>query len=132
MPIFGKDASQAGVNRRTFLGAAIAAPVVITRPAFAQEYPNRPIRMIVPFPPGGSTDAAGRLLAADMAVTLNQNIIIENKPGAGGNIGIDVVAKSAPDGYTVGVSGTGSTVLGHLMGPVPNYKVEDLAYIGHI
>lgn len=88
--------------------------------------------MIVPFTPAGSTDAAGRILAREMEITLGQNIIVENRPGAGGNIGIDAVAKSAPDGYTIGVSGTGSTILGHLMGPVPNYKVGDLAYIGHI
>ena len=120
------------LNRRHFLGGIGAAAFVVPRQALAQAYPSRPIKMIVPFTPAGSTDAAGRILAREMEVTLGQNIVVENKPGAGGNIGIDAVAKSPPDGYTIGVSGTGSTILGHLMGPQPNYKVEDLAYIGHI
>lgn len=77
--------------------------------AGAQEYPNRPLRMIVPFPPGGSADTVGRLLAQEAAKGLAQPITIENRPGAGGNVGAEAVAKAPPDGYTI-LFGIGSVV----------------------
>lgn len=67
----------------------------------AQTYPDRPLRLIVPFPPGGATDVVGRGLSAKLSLTWKHQLIVENKPGAGGNIGADLVAKSAPDGYTL-------------------------------
>ena len=69
--------------------------------ALAQTYPAKPVRMVVPFPPGGSLDHAGRLIAQRLTDAWGQSVIVENKPGAGGNIGADFVAKSAPDGYTI-------------------------------
>ncbi len=68
--------------------------------AFAQ-YPNKPIKMIVPYPPGGATDVIGRVLAQRLSTALGQQVVIDNRGGAGGNIGADAVAKSAPDGYTL-------------------------------
>ena len=69
--------------------------------ALSQTYPNQPLKLIVPFSPGGGTDTFARVVSAGMQSSLEQNIIVENKPGAGGNIGADLVAKSKPDGYTL-------------------------------
>jgi len=70
-------------------------------PALAQRYPNKPIRIIVPFAAGGSVDALARVVGQQLSETFSQPIVVENRPGAGGNIGSDVVAKAAPDGYTI-------------------------------
>ena len=70
-------------------------------PALAQRYPNKPIRIIVPFAAGGSVDALARVIGQQLSETFGQPIVVENRPGAGGNIGSDVVAKAAPDGYTI-------------------------------
>jgi tripartite-type tricarboxylate transporter receptor subunit TctC len=78
------------------LVAALCAP-----PVQAQDYPNKPIRMIVPYPPAGGTDIVARTLAEPLAAALGQPIIIDNRGGAAGNIGTDLAAKSAPDGYTI-------------------------------
>ena len=70
-------------------------------PLIAQGYPTRPVKLVVPFPPGGSLDFTGRLIAQRLTEMWGQSVVVENKPGAGGNIGADFVAKSAPDGYTI-------------------------------
>jgi len=94
------------ISRRALLQGAAALAVT---PAFAQSaWPDRNIRLIVPYPAGGSTDVLFRILAERMKEKLGQSIVVENRPGASGNTGIDAVAKSAPDGYTIG----GATV-GH-------------------
>ena len=91
---------------RSFLCALIAiAPGL---PTFAQDYPNRPIKLIVGFAPGGSTDIVGRVVAQRLSERLGQPVVVENKAGAGGTIGADVTAKSSPDGYTLTL-GTTST-----------------------
>ncbi len=90
------------MNRLSFsvLLAAMAASAV-TLPARAQEFPNRAVQMIVPYAAGGSADVLGRVIAQEMAKSLGQNIVVELKPGAGGNLGAEQVAKNArPDGYT--------------------------------
>ena len=105
-------------------GASIVAGVLIASalPAFAQsQFPNKPIRMIVPQAPGSATDTIARLVAAEMGNQLNQNIIIENKPGAAFTIGLDIVAKAPADGYTIGIGPVGALAIS------PN-MVERLPY----
>jgi tripartite-type tricarboxylate transporter receptor subunit TctC len=91
--------------RRASFAVAIAVSAAVTplagSVAHAQSYPSKPVRMIVPFPPGGSLDIAGRLIAQKLTDAWGQSVVVENKPGAGGNIGADFVAKSPPDGYTI-------------------------------
>jgi tripartite-type tricarboxylate transporter receptor subunit TctC len=109
-------------TRREFLSqcAGTALALATHQAALAQSpWPNRPIRLIIPFPPGGATDIIGRALANRLSTTLSQQVVIENKPGAGGVIGADMVAKSAPDGYTI-LLGTSST---HSVGPALNPKM---------
>lgn len=94
------------------LFAAIAATLAIAQPAVADaSYPSKPIRLVVPFAPGGSTDVVARIIGAELKNELGQTVIIDNKPGAGGNIGGDAVAKAAPDGYTVLIAAAGPTVI---------------------
>src|SRR5258705_6206236 len=92
--------------RRQFLClAAIAAALpVISRVAGAQTYPTRPVRIIVPFPAGGSTDIGARIIGEYLSRVFDRQVYVENRSGAGGNIGIEAAAKSLPDGYTLLVS----------------------------
>ena len=83
--------------RRAFLVLAVACVL----PVAAQDYPIKPIRLVVPFPPAGGTDTLSRSLAQSMTANTKWIIVVDNKPGAGGNIGLDATAKSAPDGYTI-------------------------------
>jgi tripartite-type tricarboxylate transporter receptor subunit TctC len=81
--------------------AALAAIFILSASAFGQAYPSKPVRMIVPFPAGGPADLVARLLSAKLAEPWGQPLVIENRGGAGGNIGTAVVARAAPDGYTI-------------------------------
>jgi tripartite-type tricarboxylate transporter receptor subunit TctC len=80
--------------------ASLVALLCLASPAFAQDYPSRPIRLIVPYPPGGGTDVIARIVQPRLAESLGQPIVIENRGGAGGAVGTELAAKSAPDGYT--------------------------------
>jgi len=92
-----------------------------------QAYPNKPVRLIVPFAPGGSTDVLARLLSEELRAELGQPVIVENKPGAGGNIGGDLVAKAPADGYTVLVAAAGPTVVNpSLYAKMPYSPAKDL------
>ena len=81
--------------------AAIALAALLPMAAFAQDYPTHPIAMIVPFPPGGVADITGRPLADAMTRLLKQSVIVENRAGAGGGVGMQYVARARPDGYTI-------------------------------
>jgi tripartite-type tricarboxylate transporter receptor subunit TctC len=99
--------------RRRFLHltAAAAALPALSRPAFAQAYPSKPITIVVPFAAGGSTDVIGRIMAERMRVTLGQTLIVENATGAGGTIGVARAVRAAPDGYTISLGQNGSHVI---------------------
>jgi len=99
----------------------------------AKDYPNRPITLVVPFAPGGSTTIVARIVADRLADALGQQIIVDNRPGAGGTIGTRQVAKSAPDGYTIVLGYTGTLAIGPSLFPNVGYDVrKDFAPIGRI
>src|SRR5256886_14488302 len=83
------------------LTAVFAASSAVTHNVQAQVYPNRPSRLIAPFPAGGGTDSAARIIAAGLSDLLGQQVMVDNRPGAGSNIGAEAAARSAPDGYTL-------------------------------
>ena len=98
------------LNRRNFVGltaAAVAAPSILASRARAADWPTKPVRIVVPFTPGGSTDITARLVGNRLQEVWGQSVVIENKPGAGGNIASDMVAHSDPDGYTIFIVGPG-------------------------
>jgi tripartite-type tricarboxylate transporter receptor subunit TctC len=102
-------------------------------PAAAQDYPNRPIRMVVAFAPGGATDFMARLIADKAKGPLGQNIVVENKPGANGAIGADYVSKSEPDGYTLFFSTAGAiTINPSMRADLPYDPVKDFAAVAPI
>jgi len=101
------------LTRRHFLQIAAAASAAIVLPsrAFAAGYPDRPIRLVVPSAPGGSPDAICRILGEALGRGLNQVVIIDNKPGASGNIGMSDISRAAPDGYTIGYANVGTLAI---------------------
>src|SRR6185295_2529015 len=100
--------------------------------AQAQTFPSRPLTLIVPFPPGGSTDSAARIMAERMRETLGQPVIIENVGGAGGSIGVGRLARSAPDGYTIDIGQWDTHVANGVVYPL-NYDMQkDFEYVGLI
>jgi tripartite-type tricarboxylate transporter receptor subunit TctC len=106
-----------------WLGAALAQ----------QSYPTKPIRFIVTFPPGGSSDLIARALAPALSDRLRQQVLVENKPGAGGNIGMDLVAKAAPDGYTMGLGAAGALAANVSLYPkMPYDPVKDFAPVSNV
>jgi tripartite-type tricarboxylate transporter receptor subunit TctC len=104
--------------------------LVLIDVAHAQTWPSKPIRFIVSFPPGGSADLIARSIAPRMSEKLGQPVVVENRPGAGGNIGVDAVAKSAPDGHTVGLAAAGALSVNQSLYPsMPFDPQKDLAPI---
>jgi len=104
-------------------------------PAAAQDYPNRPITLVVPFPPGGSTTIVARIVADKLAESLGQQIVVDNRGGAGGTIGTKAVSRSAPDGYTIVLGYTGTLAIGPTLYPSAGYDprkdFEPIGLIGH-
>jgi tripartite-type tricarboxylate transporter receptor subunit TctC len=88
---------------RSLLLCAAGLLLALTAPIMADDYPNRPVRLIIPFPPGGSNDVVGRVIAQHLSTGLGKQIIVDNRGGAGGVIGTDAASKAAPDGYTIAV-----------------------------
>jgi tripartite-type tricarboxylate transporter receptor subunit TctC len=118
--------------RRALLCAATAALLGAAGPLAAQDaFPSKPIRFIVPYAAGGTTDLVARTVGARMAQTLGQPVVIDNRGGAGGNIGMDAVAKAAPDGYTVGMGAISTNALNpHIYKKVPFDPRKDFTAIG--
>jgi tripartite-type tricarboxylate transporter receptor subunit TctC len=104
------------------------AAALLSGAVLAQDYPSKPIRYIVPFPPGGSSDFIARAIAPRMAEKMGQQVLVENRPGAGGMIGVDIVAKAPPDGYTIGLAAAGALSSNiHLYPTMPFHPERDLA-----
>jgi len=97
------------VNLRRFVVLACCALVAL--PAYAQDYPRRPVRLIVPFPPGGGNDIVARAVAQELGKSLGQQLVVDNRAGAGGAIGAELAARSPADGYTLFLGGVGSHVV---------------------
>ena len=117
-------------TRRTLLAAGaglLAAPAVHAQ----GEWPNRNVRVIVPWPPGGSTDVLVRIYCEMLQPVLGQTFVIDNRPGAGGNIGLDAVAKATPDGYTMGIASIGHLSINpYLYARLPYDPAKDLLPVG--
>jgi len=108
--------------------AAALAPLV----SAAQDYPTRAVRLMVPFPPGGATDIIGRLVAAKMQEVWGHPVVVENKPGAGTVVGTEYVAKSAPDGYTLGMVVTAYVINPSLRSDLPYNTLKDLTGVTQV
>jgi len=108
------------------LALVLGAPAA---PALAQSYPDKPIKLIVPYPPGGNTDIVSRLYAQKLAERLGQPVVIDNRGGAAGTLGMGIAAKSPSDGYTLVVGDLGSMVIAPLANPAVGYTQKDLAPI---
>jgi tripartite-type tricarboxylate transporter receptor subunit TctC len=109
----------------------MAATVLLASAAWSQSYPSKAIRVVVPFPPGGGTDIIAREITQKVSANTGWSLVIENKPGAGGNLGIDAVAKAAPDGYTIGLGQSSNLAVNPtLYAKMPYDSVKDLSPIG--
>lgn len=107
---------------------AIAAMLIALGSVHAQNYPTKPIRFIVPFAPGGNTDVQARLIGQKLTEAMGQQVIIDNRPGAGGTIGVEMAAKAPPDGYTIILASFGNILVGpSLYKKLPYDPVKDLA-----
>jgi tripartite-type tricarboxylate transporter receptor subunit TctC len=116
------------LSRRRFVGlVATSALTSLVRPAGAQGWPSRVVKLVVPFTPGGGIDSIGRILGARLTEIWGQQVVIENKPGAGGNIASEFVARSAPDGYTMYITAAGLAVNRYLFESVNYDPLADFA-----
>src|SRR5258706_1216812 len=115
---------------RVTLGAAVAAGVALLFAVpCAAAWPERPVRWIVPYPPGGATDIVARVVAAKLGPAIGQQVVIDNRAGAGGNVGTEVAAKSPPDGYTILLGGVAHAINATLQPKLPYDLHKDLVSV---
>jgi tripartite-type tricarboxylate transporter receptor subunit TctC len=114
------------------LTACITAAAFFSAPANAQGWPQRPVRLVIPYAPGGGSDLLARLASDKLTQKLGQQLVADNRPGASGVIGSDIVAKATPDGYTLVVSGIGSHVVAPAATPAPYDPVRDFSHIAFL
>jgi tripartite-type tricarboxylate transporter receptor subunit TctC len=119
------------MQRRNLL-TSLALTAFCTAAAWAQNYPERPVRLVVPYAPGGSADIVGRLIADEWGKALGKSMFIENKAGAGGNLGVDAVAKAPADGYTIGLQTVSLAINPSLTPKMPYDTLKDLTPIGMV
>jgi tripartite-type tricarboxylate transporter receptor subunit TctC len=122
------------MKRRTLLNTSAALLLgASTSVARAQAWPSKPIRLVIPFPAGGATDIIGRALAQKLSAGLGQQVVVDNKPGAGGTLGADIAAKAAPDGYTLLMSTSSTHSIGPALNPrIPYDAFKDFTPLGHL
>lgn len=120
------------IKRRQLLTHLAASPLMAGLPAMAQTFPDKPLKIIVPLPAGSPPDVLARLVADGVSRSWKQPVVVDNRPGATGMIGMQAIARSAPDGYTVGVLFLTHTVLPELIGPLPYNTATDLAPIANL
>ncbi|WP_447981563.1 Bug family tripartite tricarboxylate transporter substrate binding protein [Achromobacter kerstersii] len=122
------------LTRRSFLGATLCAAALPLRLHAASAYPDgRPIRLIVPYTPGGGTDSVARAIAAKITGAAGWSVVVENRPGAGGNIGLDTVAKTRPDGFMLGLGQTANLAINPaLMPKMPFDATKDFAAVAMV
>lgn len=128
----GPNAGPGRASRRGVLAGMLAASAGL-RPAWGQGFPARPIRLVVPFPPGGAADITARLVGERMSASLGQPVVIDNRPGAGGNIAAEAVARAAPDGYTLFLGG--ATIFcanKSLYGSLPFDPLRDFTHLSRV
>ncbi|MFN9335099.1 MAG: Bug family tripartite tricarboxylate transporter substrate binding protein, partial [Alphaproteobacteria bacterium] len=122
--------NNAPLGRRIIL-AGVAGALAAPSLARAQAFPTRPLRLVIPFPPAGTTDISGRILAERLAARLGQPVIVENRAGATGNLGAEMVARAEPDGYTLVMCTISTAAINYsLWGARMTFKPEDLAAVG--
>jgi tripartite-type tricarboxylate transporter receptor subunit TctC len=117
------------LSRKLAAAAAACCAVAAAAPIAAQDYPVKPVRIIIGFPPGGATDLVSRMMAPKFTGIFKQQFIVDNRPGANGVIGSDLAAKAAPDGYAIHLATIGSLVLSPATGKVPYDPIRDFAPI---
>jgi tripartite-type tricarboxylate transporter receptor subunit TctC len=123
------------LNRRTFVAsaaAAIAAPALLPARALGATWPTQPVRIVVPFSPGGATDVIARVMAARLQEVWGQPVTVENKPGAGGNEGAEEVARAKPDGTTMFIVGPGQAINKYMYASLRYDPVADFAPVTHL
>ena len=118
--------------RRSVVGALAACAVLATAAADAQSYPRSPIHLIVPYPPGGATDLIGRQLGAEMSKRLGQPVVIDNRPGATGTIGMKAMTSARPDGYTLGLGTSGTVSVDITQEKLPYHPGTDMIAVAPV
>ena len=125
-----------GSGKRPFLKlfclAILLAMATDGSQALAQDYPNKPIRLVIPYPPGGGNDTLGRLVAQRLSTSLGQQVFVDNKPGAGGNLGTELVARAKPDGYTLTLGFVANMAMTPHMGKLGYDPIKDFAPISMV
>ena len=115
------------------LTVVLAAALFATAPASAQDWPTKPVRIIVPFGAGGTGDALARIVAEQLSASLKQQFVVENRTGAGGMIGVQALASSAPDGYTVGITNVSTLSLIPVINPKNAYHpLNDFSHVAFV
>src|SRR5215218_2263088 len=115
-----------------YAGALLLASCTCCGYVAAQSYPDKPVRIVIPFAPGGATDVVFRMLSAPLSERLGQAVVIDNRPGGAATIGMNLVAKAPADGYTIGVANVSFTVNPFVLGNVPYDAEKDFAPVSMV